>query len=60
MLTPGPKLLNPDLLTVRTGANRGARRYLTENYPGLGVFTQVFYGSRLVTGIFGTFRHVTR
>jgi hypothetical protein len=51
-----------DLLTVRTGANRGARRYLTENYPGLGVFTQVLvvsYGSRLVTGIFGTFQHVT-
>jgi hypothetical protein len=43
------------MLTVRTGANRGVSRYLTENYPGLGVFTQVSYGSRLVTGINGTF-----
>jgi hypothetical protein len=31
--------IRADLLMVRTSANRGARRYLTENYPGLGVFT---------------------
>jgi hypothetical protein len=31
--------LNPDMSTVCTGANRGVSRYLTENYPGLGIFT---------------------
>jgi hypothetical protein len=51
--------LRADMSTVCTGANRGVSRYLTENYPGLGIFTQVLDGCRLVTGIFGTFRHVT-
>jgi hypothetical protein len=44
--------------TVCTGANRGVSRYLTENYPGLGIFTQVSDGCRLVTGISGIFQHV--
>jgi hypothetical protein len=33
-----------DMSTVCTGANRGVSRYLTENYPGLGIFTQVSNG----------------
>jgi hypothetical protein len=35
----------PDMSTVRTGANRGVSRYLTENYLGLSIFKSLMVSS---------------